>query len=91
MWWRLLELLAHLYHYTPDYCLYRLTLAQALSLIDLYNARERKAREAAEDAERANDPAYVDTDKYKVNENTNPEDLPTLSDLRGAFGAMFGG
>ena len=59
MWLRLLELLAHLYHYTLDYCLYRLTLAQALSLIDLYNARERKAREASEDAERSDDVGYV--------------------------------
>ena len=90
MWLRLLELLAHLYHYTLDYCLYRLTLAQALSLIDLYNARERKAREASEDAAHDNDVGYVNTDKYKVDKDTNPEDLPSLSDLRGAFGAMFG-
>ncbi len=90
MWLRLLELLAHLYHYTLDYCLYRLTLAQALSLIDLYNARERKAREASEDAERSDDVGYVNADKYKVDKDTNPEDLPSLSDLRGAFGAMFG-
>jgi hypothetical protein len=90
VWLRLLELLAHLYHYTLDYCLYRLTLAQALSLIDLYNARERKAREASEDAERSDDVGYVNADKYKVDKDTNPEDLPSLSDLRGAFGAMFG-
>jgi hypothetical protein len=86
VWWRLIELLAHLYHYTPDYCLYRLTLAQALSLIDLYNGRERRAHEAVEDA----DSDVVDPSKYKVDQNTRPEDLPTLSDLRGAFGALFG-
>jgi hypothetical protein len=83
-----LELLAHLYHYTMDYALYRLTLAQALSLIDLYNARERKAREASEDAH--SDDVSVDPSKYKVDEDTAPEDLPSFSDLRGAFGSMFG-
>ena len=89
MWLRLLELLAHLYHYTIDYSLYRLTLAQALSLIDLHNARERKVRDAQEDAQAESD-GYINTDKYNVDENTKTEDLPSLSDLRGAFGAMFG-
>jgi hypothetical protein len=89
VWLRLIELLAHHYHYTLDYCLYRLTLAQALSLIDLYNARERKAREASEDAN-SDDVSVANPSKYKVDETTKPEDLPSLSDLRGAFGAMFG-
>jgi hypothetical protein len=89
VWLRLLELLSHLYHFTLDYSLYRLTLAQALSLIDLHNARERKAHEASEDARHADDVTYVDPSKYKVDPN-KPEDLPSLSDLRGAFGAMFG-
>ena len=88
MWLRLIELLAHLYHYTMDYCLYRLTLAQALSLIDLYNARERKAREASEDAN-SDDVSVANPSKYKV-DDSKPEDLPSLTDLRGAFGAMFG-
>lgn len=88
MWLRLLELLAHLYHYTMDYSLYRLTLAQALSLIDLYNARERKAREGADEAR--SDDVSVDPSKYKVDEDTDPEDLPSFTDLRGAFGTMFG-
>ena len=52
--------------------------------------QERKAREASEDAERSDDVGYVNADKYKVDKDTNPEDLPSLSDLRGAFGAMFG-
>ena len=33
---------------------------------------------------------YVNADKYKVDKDTTPEDLPSLSYLRGAFGAMFG-
>ena len=78
--------MAHLYHYTLDYCLYRLTLAQALSLIDLHNARERRAQEASEDADGS---GVVDPSKYNV-DDSKPEDLPSLGDLRGAFGAMFG-
>lgn len=82
--------MADFYGYTLDYCLYRLSFAQALALLDVRNERERKAQEAAEDARNRDDVHHVDTDKYKIDDNTPVEQLPSLDDLRGAFGALLG-
>lgn len=71
-----------------QYCLYKLTFAQAINLLDTYNERQRKAHEAQEAASKQDDPDYVDIDKYKVDKQT--EELPSFGDLKAAFGNMFG-
>lgn len=84
-----MEIIAELYGYTLDYILYRMSFAQAISLIDVHNERERKAREAAEEKAHTDDPTYVDPDKYKV-DPSRPETLPSLDDVQAAFGKLFG-
>lgn len=87
----MIDLLGDFYHYTLHYCLYKLTFAQALALIDTRNARERRAHEEAERQSHADDPNWVDMEdpRYRVDQQQSVEDLPTLDDLKGAFGLMF--
>ena len=92
VWYRLIDLLGDFYGYTLQHCLYKLTFPQALTLIDTRNDRERKAHEAAERQSHADDPNWVDMDdpRYRVDQPQSVDDLPTLDDLKGAFGLMFG-
>lgn len=91
VWYRLIDLLGDFYGYTLHDCLYKLTFSQALALIDTRNDRERRAHAEAERQAHADDPNWVDMDdpRYRVDQQQNVEDLPTLDDLKGAFGLMF--
>ncbi len=85
----MLEILATLFHYTPTYCLYRLSFSQAISLIDIHNEREKKAQDAAEERSREeSDDGYTNPDKFK---DAPAEELPTMGDLKRAFGGMLNG
>lgn len=76
-----------MYGWDLDYIRYRLSFAQAITMLDTRNERERKAREAAEEQEKKNDPNYVDLAKYKTDRPV--EELPSIDDVKAAFGMMM--
>lgn len=45
MWYKLFETLATQYHWTMDYCLWKLTFAQALTFIEISTERSKAGTE----------------------------------------------
>lgn len=86
MWYRLIEIVASLYGYEYHYILYRLTFAQALTLIEMRNERERKAQESVERSSSSSSPGdgWFDPSPY-----SDPNDLPSITDVRAAFSQML--
>lgn len=76
-------MVADLYKWEFHYILYRLTFAQALTLVNTHSTRERKAQEAAERQAALEKEGYVDPSTVNIDD---VEQLPTLSQVRGMFG-----
>lgn len=82
--------------YDPHYILYRLTFAQALTLIDIRNEREKKQNEEANRRSSGSGGGKVpdgsqwtDISEYKDIDKKPVSELPSASDLRGSFAKMF--
>jgi len=89
-----LELGATFFNFTFHEMLYRMTFAQLLTMIEVRNARERRAYEAAQEAANQSDdgsgpnPGYVKPPPPK--DLSNPDNLPSKSDIMRCFGGMMG-
>lgn len=80
--------MASFYGYEYHYILYRLSFAQALTLVEVHNERERKAYEAAEKQANANsrDDGWFDPDEFNT---ARPENLPSVDDVKAVFSRML--
>jgi hypothetical protein len=82
----LISLLGEFYGYTPQYCLHKLTVGQALTLIEVKNDRERRANEFAK---KQQDPKFKREDwEHQYDVNGPVDDLPTVEDVRSIFAGM---
>jgi len=90
VWYRLIEVLADAYGWTFDYCLHRLSFAQAITILDARHERLRRANEAAEQRQRESQlDGWEDPAKYAVDED-DVESLPTRDDIRATLAGLFG-
>src|SRR5262249_41571026 len=88
-YYRLLELGATFFGYTLEYMLYKMSFFQLLTMIEVRNARERRAYEAAQ-AAAAEDGDGSGTRPPPMKDLNNPDNLPNVSDIQRMFGGMMG-
>ena len=87
-------MLGTFFGYDLHYCLWRLTFAQALTLIDIRNEREKQQQEEAERRAKTNSgdvpdgSTWTDISEYDVN-NKSVDELPDASELRSIFSRMM--
>lgn len=88
VYFQLITLLGEYFGYDYHYCLYRLTLTQALTLVEVKNERERKANAASggddgyEDTPNGPDPDWNPTEF----DAEDIDSLPSVEDLQSLFG-----
>lgn len=87
VYFQLISLLGEFFGYDYHYCLHRLTLQQAITLLEVKNERERRANAASGDSERdevssARDPDWNPTE-FDVEDI---DSLPSVEDLQSLFG-----
>lgn len=76
-----------MYGWTFHYVLYKLTFAQAITIIDVHNERIKREQEESEKRQRRADNGAFDPREAPAMDDV--ENLPSANELKRAFAGMF--